>query len=110
AISSGRWMNDAHVALLVFCDDARGPDGKVALPVGVPELKARIAREMGERYVPDRIEIFPLRPRFTKTGEVDHVWCRTEYLRGSLSRKSRPEAFILLSRLGYILAGAPPHE
>ena len=64
----GRWMNDARVVLLVFVDDARGPDGRIALPVSVPEVQAHIAREMGERFAPERVEILPLRPRFTEDG------------------------------------------
>ena len=71
-LAPGRWMNDARVVMLVFVDDARDPDGRIALPVGVPELRARISREMGERFVPERIEILPLRPRFTEEGAVDH--------------------------------------
>ncbi len=103
-------MNDARVVLLVFVDDARAPDGRIALPVGIPEISARITREMGERFMPERIEILPLRPRFTKEGEVDHPWCRSQYLSGTLLRKARSETFILLSRLGYILAGGPRPE
>jgi AMP-binding enzyme len=109
-LAPGQWMNDVRVVLLVFVDDARGPDGRIALPVGVPELKSRIAREMGERFMPERIEILPLRPRFTKEGEIDHAWCRSQYLSGTLTQKARSEMFILLSRLGYILAGGERPE
>jgi hypothetical protein len=106
----GRWMNDARVVLIVFVDDARGPDGRIALPVGVPELEKRILREMGERFVPERVEIFPLRPRFDEDGELDHAWCRSQYLSGMLTKRARLETFILLSRIGYILAGGAPRE
>ena len=90
-------------------DDARGPDGRIALPVGVDELKKRIVREMGAPFAPERVEIFPLRPRF-KDGEIDHVWCRSQYLSGMLTKKACRETFILLSRIGYILAGGAPRE
>ncbi|MFT3765631.1 MAG: hypothetical protein QM820_08965 [Minicystis sp.] len=108
-IGPGRWMNDARTVLVVFTDDARGPDGRIALPVGVPEIRARIRREMGERFIPERIAIYPLRPRLVD-GVVDDGWCRAQFLSGALDDKARSEMFILLSRIGYILAGGTPGE
>ena len=105
----GRWINDARVVLIAFVEDTRGPDGRIALPVGAHELNERVAREMGERFLPERVEIFPLRPRF-KEGALDEGWCRGQYLSGWLTKKARAEPFILLSRIGYILAGGVPHE
>jgi hypothetical protein len=101
-VAPGRWMNDGKVVLLVFVDDVRGPDGRFAPPVTVPELNALITREIGERFLPDRTEVFPLRPRFTD-GEIDRTWCRSQYLSGALTAKARSELFVLLSRLGTIL-------
>ena len=106
-VAAGRWMNDARTILLVFVDDARGPDGRIVLPVTVPEIQARVAGEVGAAFAPERVEIYPLRPRFNEEGRIDHAWCRSQYLTGALSQKARSESFILLSRLGYILAGGP---
>jgi hypothetical protein len=108
-LGPGLLMNDARTVLVVFTDDARDPDGRIRLPVTIPEIKARIAAEMGERFVPERIAIYPLRPRLVK-GEIDDAWCRSQFLNGSLDAMARSEAFVLLSRIGYILAGGAPGE
>ena len=54
----GDGLNDARTVLLVFVDNARQADGTIVFPVGIPGLQRRIAREMGERFVPDRIGYF----------------------------------------------------
>jgi hypothetical protein len=108
-VAPGDGLNDARTVLLVFVDSSRDSDGTMVLPVGIPEVQRRIAREMGERFVPDRIEIFPLRPRVIE-GKVDDVWCRRQYLSGALTRKARSEMFVLLARIGYIVASEQPVE
>ena len=108
-IAPGRLMNDARTVLVVFTDDARGADGRIALPVTIPEIRSRIAAEMGERFVPERIAIYPLRPRLVD-GVLDEAWCRSQFLTGSLDAKARSEMFVLISRLGYIVAGGAPGE
>jgi hypothetical protein len=108
-VAAGRWMNDARLVVLAFVDDTRGQDGRFAPPVTIPELRALIEREMGERFTPDRIDVLPLRPRIVD-GAVDLGWCRTQYLGGALTAKARSEVFVLLSRLGYILAGTPAEK
>lgn len=108
-IGPGRLMNDARTVLVVFTDDARGADGRIELPVKIPAIKARIAAEMGERFVPDRIAIYPLRPRLVD-GVIDEAWCRSQFLSGSLDTKARSEMFVLISRIGYIIAGGAPVE
>jgi hypothetical protein len=45
------------------------------------------------------IKVFPLHPRFLEDAEVDHQWCRSQYLTGSLFRKSRGEIFRCVTRL-----------
>ena len=108
-LAPGRWINDAKVVLLVFVD-GKGESGSEDAPIQIPDLKALIAREMGDRYRMDRIEVFPLRPRHTKTGEVDRAWCRAQYLSGALTRKSRSEIFVALSQICYIFAGEEKPE
>jgi hypothetical protein len=108
-IAPGRLMNDARTVLVVFTDDARGAEGRIELPVTIPEIKSRIAAEMGERFVPERVAIYPLRPRLVD-GVIDEDWCRSQFLSGSLDAKARSELFVLISRIGYILAGGAPGE
>ncbi len=100
-VGAGRHLNDARVVLLAFTDDLAA----VASPP-VTELRALVDREMGPGFTPDRIEVFALRPRFTEEGRVDHAWCRSQYLGGTLGRRSRSELFLTLSRLGWILGEA----
>jgi hypothetical protein len=104
-LAPGRDTNDAIVILLIFTADDRGPSGRIELPVKPNEIKALVEREMGQRLLPDRIEIFPLRPRL-HLGVADERWCRRQYLGGGLHAKARSELFVLLSRLEYILADA----
>ncbi|HTN88147.1 MAG TPA: AMP-binding protein [Sorangium sp.] len=104
-VSPGRTTNDAKVTVIAFVEDERGPDGRVVPPVGARAITALLEREMGKPFAPDRIEIFPLRPRLLG-GAPDEAWCRAQYLGGALHEKARSELFVLLSRLGYILAGA----
>ncbi len=96
-LAPGRWLNDAKVVLLVFTDE---PEAADAPPVD--ELRALIDREMGPGFAPDRIEVFPLRPRYVD-GKVDLAWCRSQYLGGTLGRWARSELFLTLARLGWIL-------
>jgi hypothetical protein len=103
-LAPGRYTNDALVILLAFTADDRGPDGRIEPAVQASEIKALVEREMGKRLSPDRIEIFPLRPRLLH-GLADERWCREQYLGGGLHKKARSEIFVLLSRLEYILAG-----
>jgi hypothetical protein len=89
----GRFTNDANVVLLAFTD--RTED------VAVVEIANTIEREMGSLHVPERIEIYPLRPRF-RSGAVDVAWCRSQYLSGSLRRKARMPLFLALSKLAWV--------
>lgn len=100
-VTAGGVINAAHVTLLVFVE------GQVPVPAPMPrvsaaDLSALIARELGEAFVPNRIEVVPLRPR-TTDGVVDRGWCRSQFLSGALRAKARREIFLLLSRLSYLL-------
>jgi len=63
------------------------------------EIRSVITQEMGDEFQPDRIEFFPLYPRFLADMEVDHQWCRSQYFAGSLGRRSRGEVFQRITRL-----------
>lgn len=106
-VTAGKYTNDAVVALLVFTDDHRDAQGNVIYRVTPDDIRALIAKEMGSDAQPDRIEIFPLRPRIVE-GKVDAAYCRDQYLGGLFHRKANSELNRLISRLGYILAGSSP--
>ena len=102
----GRHLNEAHSVLLAFLDATVNPDGTLDPAVSAAELRSLVVMELGERYAPERIEVFPLRPRIVE-GVVDRVWCRSQYLSGNLYEKARSAPFLILSRLGYMF-GPPP--
>jgi hypothetical protein len=56
------------------------------------EIEDRIARHMGEEFLPDRIEFFPFHARLVRDGDaVDEDWCRSQYLLGGLHKKANNE-------------------
>ncbi|MBK9265473.1 MAG: AMP-binding protein [Polyangiaceae bacterium] len=103
-VTSGKYTNDAVVALLVFTDDHRDAEGRVVFRFTPDDIRALVMREMGPTALPDRIEVFPLRPRIVE-GKVDAAYCRDQYLGGLFHKKATSELHLLISRLGYILAG-----
>jgi hypothetical protein len=104
-IAAGRWLNEARVVVLVFVEGGAGASERPA--VELPQIEARIVAEMGRRFLPDRVEVVPLRPRLIE-GVVDDAWCRSQYMTGTLSRKARTEMFVRIGRLGYIFARRGP--
>jgi hypothetical protein len=63
------------------------------------EIRSVITREMGDECQPDKIQFFPLYPRFLSGREVDHEWCRHQYLNGALFRRERGGFFHCITRL-----------
>ena len=68
-------------------------------------IESGLRREMGEEYLPDGIRFFPLYPRRGENGDIDGEWCRSQYLRGGLTRRSRGEVYRCLTRLRRYLDG-----
>ena len=102
-VAPGRWINDAHVVLLLFVEPE--PGAELVRPVPIAEIKTLVRQEMGERHVPTRVETFALRPRFTQLKDkrvVDFAWVRSQYLSGALSWKSRSPLFAASARLCWI--------
>ena len=97
----GRWPNEAHVLLLAFVPDPELLEGPLA-----SEVLQLIARELGERHVPERVELFALHPRCDEQGARSD-WCSSQYLSGLLGRKARMPLFLTLSRLSWIFASHP---
>ncbi len=92
----GRWPNDAHVKLLVFVRDTDIAHGTLQR-----ELNELLSREVGERYLPEQIEIFALHPRYDG-AEVSASWCASQYMSGMLHQKARVPLFATLSRLAFV--------
>jgi hypothetical protein len=84
-----------HIILLVFRGDKRDfNEARIS-----SEIRSAITQEMGDEFQPDRIEFFPLYPRFLTDMAVDHQWCRNQYFTGSLGRRARGEIFQCITRL-----------
>ena len=75
-------------------------------------LERRIRQEMGAEHLPDRIQFFATTPRQDEAGVIDHAWCRSQYLTGSLASKSKDELFgcisLLRERIGQESTPAEP--
>jgi hypothetical protein len=84
-----------HAVLLVF----RGANNSFDEAGLSSAIRSVIAQEMGDEFQPDRIEFFPLFPRFLSNTKVDHQWCRGQYLTGTLFRRSRGEIFRVTTRI-----------
>ena len=84
-----------RIVLLVF----RGANTGVNEARLLSEIRSVITREMGDEFQPDKVEFFPMYPRFLSVTEVDHQWCCSQYLTGALFRRSRGEIFRCITRL-----------
>ncbi len=56
-------------------------------------LTRGLTRQLGARWLPDRIEIVPLLPRRLEDGSIDHDWCWDQFYAGWLHRKARSPIF-----------------
>lgn len=102
-MTAGRYPNEARIILLLFVESH--PPELVSrhnreLASSVRQL---IAQKVGEAWIPDRVEVIPLRPRLEK-GAVDSAWSRSQYLSGTLEAKARSELFVALSKVGYLFS------
>lgn len=78
----------------------------------VGEIQERIRAALGDDFMPDHIELYPLFPR-QSAGQVDQAFCQVQHLRGMLHRKARRPVFRILTSLRAALAApaavdAPP--
>lgn len=75
------------------------------------EIMAAVKDELGEEYLPDKVEFLPLYPRFLPDMQIDHEWCREQYLSGRLALRTENPAFRGITRIRACLlksAGARP--
>lgn len=62
------------------------------------ELQRVIRTRLSPDHLPDRIELFPCFPRLAD-GKVDHGWCQSQFLGGSLHARVRTTVFQRLTAL-----------
>lgn len=62
------------------------------------ELRRMLTTRLGEALLPDAIELYPLLPR-ERDGAVDHAWCHTQYITGTLFSKARTPVFRRVAEL-----------
>lgn len=89
---------DRTADLLVFTGASEQGAPEVAAQV-VAAARQRIAAALGAEHLPDRILCFPVLPRRTDAGAVDHAWCRDQYLSGGLARRADDPMQRLLTRI-----------
>ena len=99
--AAARPLQPTRVSLIVFVDPSRAPS-QLAAELR-PELEQRLDLEMGTRYRPHAMYFYPLTPRRTEAGGVDHDWCRWQFVSGTLDRKSQDELFRLLAHVRQLL-------
>lgn len=100
ASPSGGPSLDSRVVLLIFTGASSSVDkGRVTA-----DIQRRIEKELGKCYLPDHIAFLPLLPRRDEEGRVDHDWCRSQYLSGSLMRRARSPLQQCLTRLRSIFS------
>lgn len=88
-----------QTVLLVFTGGA--PD--IDLQETETYIRQTIGREMGEVFQPDHLAFFPLYPRFRPETEIDHDWCRSQYLSGGLARRSASDLCRCTTRFRQLL-------
>lgn len=90
-------FNAVTSTLLLFVDPAREPEP--VAPHLARTVEDMIRRDMGFRYVPDRVVAHPLTPRYLESGLIDREWCRFQQQTGGLTRRRRSEIHRLTSLL-----------
>jgi hypothetical protein len=80
---------DPHQILLIFNEGV----------VDTKALQKRIETELGNEFLPDRIEVLPLLPKQNKQGGADQEWCQFHYLTGELYRRQHSPLYCCFSAL-----------
>lgn len=93
-----------YAALVEASVDRGGADPRhVVLAFGgeidAAALQALIATELGEEFLPDRVEVLPFLPKLSAEGGADQEWCQFHYLSGELYRRQRSAMHLCLSEL-----------
>ncbi len=104
AVSTGGPTLEHRFVLLGFTGAEPRERFLASLHRRVDELLRVLATRLSGDHLPDRVELFPCYARMAK-GQVDHRWCREQYLGGVLARKLRSPVFERLTALRGALAG-----
>ena len=89
------------ITLLIFIDEViLSSTGEKALQKRYVEW---ISNELSEEAEPDQIRFLPLYAKRDENGNIDHDWCRTQFLDGTLERKSKDILFRELGRLRHLI-------
>ena len=86
--------NDSQYVLLAF-----------GLHVDTSAIEECIETELGQEFLPDRIEWLPLLPQRNEEGRADQDWCQFHYSTGELYRRQRSEIYRCLSELKLMILG-----
>jgi hypothetical protein len=100
AVPSGESTVSVRLVLTVFT----GASSSVDKGGATTEICSRIEKELGREYLPDRIVFLPLLPRRDEAGVIDHGWCRSQFLSGSLMRKAKSPLQRSLTKLRAIFS------
>jgi len=73
--------------------------------VDTAALEACIEFELGNDFLPDRIEWLPLLPQRNEEGAADQDWCQFHYSTGELYRRQRSDIYRCLSELKRMILG-----
>jgi len=93
--------------LLGFTGFEPEPRFRAAKQRRVDELSRVIATRLSADHLPDRVELFMGHARM-REGQVDHAWCRDQYLGGVAFRKQTSPLFQSLGALRALAAPNPP--
>lgn len=91
ADSSGGFL----IVLLAFYGDEKD----FAKERAAVDIRKIIGSELAEEDQPDKIDFFPLYPRFSADGTLDHDWCRTEYSTGRLQKKAKDKIYLNVTKM-----------
>ena len=91
---SAERADGACITVVAFVDPALAEHLTEASALIERQIRGAIDTELGTRYGPDRVELYPLHPRFDpEEGRPDEAWCKLQFASGALDRKRRLALF-----------------
>jgi hypothetical protein len=106
AVTAGGPSVAHRFVLLGFTGDEAPERFATLKPLRVAELTRVLETRLAREFLPDHIELFPGYAR-TQSGLVDHAWCQSQYLSGTLFRKTKSPVFSRLTALRGALESSP---
>ncbi len=105
ALSGGGPAPSFRFVLLAFTGGEDGAQFEALAEARIDELQRILRVRLSPGHLPDHIELTRGFARL-RDGEVDHAWCRDQYLAGTLHRKHHSSVFHRLAALRELLAPA----